>query len=216
VGNPEILVHRTDCDFLPFFPFGPSFFPFRISSATPPLRQPIDDSQAIINHATTASKLGASISDIADLLPQHSLHLILYPTPEMQIAVARLYACILRFFLSALQWYNDSRATHVLKSIFQPWDIRFRGEYEAVATAGEKVGRLADVALKAEVRDTRLEVVRGRGDWEMVKREMSELRDENRRLQGLLKESIQGMEASTLCESDYVLCLSREGQALIG
>ncbi|KAL8961828.1 MAG: hypothetical protein Q9193_001671 [Seirophora villosa] len=105
---------------------------------------------AVINHATTVSKLSTSISQIADLLPQHSLHVILYPTSEMQNAVARLYACILRFFLSALQWYNDSRAAHALKSIFQPWDIRFRSEHEAVAAAAQQVERLADAALKAE------------------------------------------------------------------
>ncbi|KAL8661382.1 MAG: hypothetical protein Q9202_005624 [Teloschistes flavicans] len=98
---------------------------------------------AVTNHATTASKLSESISHIADLLPQHAFHLILYPTREMQTAVARLYACILKFFLSALQWYRDSRAAHAFKSIFQPWDIRFRGEYEAVAATAQQVGRLA-------------------------------------------------------------------------
>ncbi|KAL9579550.1 MAG: hypothetical protein Q9212_005050 [Teloschistes hypoglaucus] len=93
----------------------------------------------------------------------------------MQTAVARLYACILKFFLSALQWYRDSRAAHAFKAIFQPWDIRFRGEYEAVAATAQQVGRLADVALKAEVRDIMSEVLRGREDLESVKREMSEL-----------------------------------------
>ncbi|KAI4188537.1 MAG: hypothetical protein LQ348_003912 [Seirophora lacunosa] len=153
---------------------------------------------AVINHATTVSKLGTSISQIADLLPQHSLHVILYPTSEMQNAVARLYACILRFFLSALQWYNDSRAAHALKSIFQPWDIRFRSEHEAVAAAAQQVERLANAALKAEVRVTRLEVVRGREDWEVMRREMGELRDDNRRLQELWKGSFQGLEGSIL------------------
>ncbi|KAI4234230.1 MAG: hypothetical protein LQ349_003915 [Xanthoria aureola] len=116
----------------------------------------------------------------------------------MQTAVARLYACILRFFLSALQWYSDSRATHALKSIFQPWDIKFKGEREAVAAAAQQVERLADVALKAEVRDTRLEVVRGRADWEIIRREMSELRDENRRWHELWNENFQGLQGSIL------------------
>ncbi|KAL9063201.1 MAG: hypothetical protein Q9157_008355, partial [Trypethelium eluteriae] len=76
----------------------------------------------------------------------------------MQDSVARLYAQILHFLLSALKWYHDSRTVHALKSLFQPWDLKFRPEYEAVAAAAQQVGRLADVALKAEVRDTRLEV----------------------------------------------------------
>lgn len=123
----------------------------------------------------------------------------------MQAAVARLYATIMRFFLSALQWYNDSRTTHAIKSIFQPWDIRFKGEHEAIAATAQRVERLADVALKAEVRDTRLEVVKGRGDWEVVRREMIELREENRRWHELWKESIQGMEGSVFGESECLL-----------
>ncbi len=176
----------------------------------PVLSLPINHAQAVINHATTVSKLSASVSEIADLLPQHSLHVILYPTAEMQMAVARLYACILRFFLSALQWYSDSRATHALKSIFQPWDLRFKGEREAVAAAAQQVERLADVALKAEVRDTRLEVVRGSADREIIRRETSELKDEIRRLQELWMRNFQGLEGSILGTSDRPLPWSNE------
>lgn len=123
----------------------------------------------------------------------------------MQAAVARLYASIMRFFLSALQWYNDSRATHAIKSIFQPWDIRFKGEHEAIAAAAQQVERLADVALKAEMRDTRLEVVKSREDWEVVRREMSELKEENRRWHQLWKDSIQEMQGSIFGELDCLL-----------
>ncbi|KAL8638873.1 MAG: hypothetical protein Q9228_004011, partial [Teloschistes exilis] len=139
---------------------------------------------AVTNHATTASKLSASISHIAELVPQHAFHLILYPTREMQTA-----------------WYRDSRPAHAFKSIFQPWDIRFRGEYEAVAATAQQVGRLADVALKAEVRDIMSEVMRGRVDLKSVSRKISELQKENQRM-----ESSRGDNALLLIDtySSYV------------
>ena len=137
---------------------------------------------------------------IADLLPQHSLHLILYPTPQMQTSVARLYAHILNFLLSSLKWYNDNRTAHAFKSIFQPWDLKFKQDYEAIAAEAQQVGRLADVALKAEVRDTRLEVVQGTRHWELVRQEINQLKVENERLASLLHAKFGRMEDSIHCE----------------
>ncbi|KAF2103667.1 hypothetical protein NA57DRAFT_8357, partial [Rhizodiscina lignyota] len=116
---------------------------------------------AIANHAESASKLSKSVSQVADLLPQQSLLLVLYPTAQMQTSVARLYAHILIFFVSALKWYKDSRLVHAIKSILQPWDMKFRTQYEAIAAETQQVRRLAEVALNVEVRDTRLEVLQG-------------------------------------------------------
>lgn len=156
--------------------------------------------QAITNHAETASKLSKSISQVANLLPQHSLHLILYPTPQMQVSVARIYACILNFFLSALKWYRDSRAVHAVKSIFQPWDLKFRPEYEAIAIESQQIKRLANVALKAEVRDTRLEVVQGTKHLEKLAQQNDELRRDNQRLADLFKMKFEMMESAMLSE----------------
>ncbi|KAL8741988.1 MAG: hypothetical protein Q9190_005469 [Brigantiaea leucoxantha] len=154
---------------------------------------------AITNHAETASKLSKSISQVADLLPQHSLHLILYPTPQMQYSVARLYAHILNYFLSALKWYNDNRALHAVKSIFQPWDLKLRPEYEAIVSESQQIRQLTDVAMKAEVRDTRLEVAQGTKHWERVMQQMEELRTENQRLARLFQTKFGMMESSMLC-----------------
>ncbi|PVH93721.1 hypothetical protein DM02DRAFT_732948 [Periconia macrospinosa] len=151
---------------------------------------------AIRNHTETASKLSKSISITADLLPQHSLLLILYPTPQMQVSVARLYAYILNFFVSALRWYKDSRAMHALKSIFQPWDLKFKEQYEAIASEAKQVRRLADIALKAELRDTRLDVREGTKQMEMVRREVCELRAQNQQLQDLFVSRFGMMENS--------------------
>jgi len=116
----------------------------------------------------------------------------------MQTSVARLYAHILNFFLSSLKWYKDNRAVHALKSIFQPWDLKFRPEYEAIAAEAQQIRRLADVAMKAEVRDTRLEVVQGTRHWELVKQEMNDLKVENQRLVNLFQAKFGMLEDSML------------------
>ncbi|CAO2649161.1 Nn.00g101100.m01.CDS01 [Neocucurbitaria sp. VM-36] len=153
---------------------------------------------AITNHAETASKIGTSISQIADLLPQHSLHLILYPSPQMQISVARLYAHILKFFVSSLKWYKDNRAVHALKSILQPWDLKFRQEYEAITLEAQHIKRLADAGMQAELRDTRLEVEQGTRHWELVRQEVKELKVENQRLASLFQSKFGALEDSML------------------
>ena len=89
---------------------------------------------------------------------------------------------------------------HALKSIFQPWDLKFRREYEAIEAEAQQIRRLADIALKAEVRSTRLEVVEGTRHWELVRQEMDELRIENQRLASLFQAKFGTMEDSMLCE----------------
>jgi hypothetical protein len=114
----------------------------------------------------------------------------------MQTSVARLYAHILNFFLSALKWYTDKRAVHAFKAVFQPWDLRFQHEYDAIAAESQQIGRLTDVAMKAEVRDTRLGVVRGSEHWESVRQELNELKIENQRLANMFQTKFGYMEDS--------------------
>ncbi len=118
----------------------------------------------------------------------------------MQTSVARLYAHILNFFLSSLKWYKNNCAVHAFRSIFQPWDLKFRHEYEAIGAESQQIGRLADVALKAEVRDTRMEVVQGTRHWELVRQEMNELRVDNQRLTRVFQARFGAMENSILGE----------------
>lgn len=118
----------------------------------------------------------------------------------MQNSVARLYAHILNFFLSSLKWYKDGRAMHALKSICQPWDLKFRPEYEAIACEAQQIRRLADIAMKAEVRDTRLGVEQGTRHWELVKQEISALKLENQKLKSLFQSRLDMMENSMICE----------------
>ena len=118
----------------------------------------------------------------------------------MQYSVARLYAHILNFFLSSLKWYKDNRALHVVKAIFQPWELKLRPVYEAIVSESQQIRELSDVALKTEVRDTRLEVVQGTRHWEQVMQQMDELRRENQYLSHLFQTRFGMMESSVLCK----------------
>jgi hypothetical protein len=64
----------------------------------------------------------------------------------------------------------------------------------------QQVGRLADVALKAEVRDTRLQVVQGTRHWELVRQEMNELKMENQQLAQLFETKFGMVEKSISCK----------------
>jgi len=116
----------------------------------------------------------------------------------MQTSVARLFAHILNFFVNSLKWYKDSRAVHALKSLLQPWDLKFRQDYEAIASEAQHIRRLADVAMRAEVRSTRLEVEQGTRHLELVKQEINKLRIENQKLQDFFKSRFDNMEISML------------------
>jgi hypothetical protein len=54
--------------------------------------------------------------------------------------------------------------------------------------------------MKAELRDTRLEVQQGTRHWELVQQEMSELRMENQRLNSYLQSTFQSLESAMLCK----------------
>jgi hypothetical protein len=152
--------------------------------------------KAITNHAENASKLAKALDQIANLLPQHSLLLILYPTPQMQLSVARLYTHIMNFFLSSLKWYKEHRAKHVLTALLQPWDLKFKEGFNVIASEAQQIRQLADVAMKSELRTTRQGV-------ELVMSEVRELKGKNQRLQRLVEDRFDLMEESVMCE--YIL-----------
>lgn len=133
----------------------------------------------------------------------------------MQTCVAQLYAHILNFFLSSLKWYHDSRAVHALKSIFQPWDLKFRPEYDVILAEAQLIGQLAEVALKAEMRDTRLQVEQGTRHLELVRQEMNGLRADNLRLANFFQAKFGIMEDSMFCEWILHLVEGREMRLVI-
>jgi len=93
----------------------------------------------------------------------------------------------------------------MLKSVLQPWDLKFRTEYEAIASEAQHIRRLADVAMKAEVRDTRTEVGQSTIHLEIIRKELDGLRKENAKLQDMVQSQFEDMERSMVCKYIYAL-----------
>lgn len=56
---------------------------------------------------------------IGDALPRAKSKLELYGTESMLLAVALLYAQIMRFSQRAIKWYSESKLKHIYHSITQ-------------------------------------------------------------------------------------------------
>jgi len=157
--------------------------------------------QVVQNHAELVAKIAKVVSQVADILPQQKLLLILYPTDTMQEAVAQLYAHIIKFVRSTILFYKQGKAMHTIKSIFQPWALSFQDHYESILTLSNRVKDLAGLAAKAELRDTHLEVIEGRKNWDHTNTEVVMLRSEIQSLRALLERKLSAQEQAITSKS---------------
>lgn len=67
----------------------------------------------------------------------------------------------MNLFLVSLEWNEDGRVRHAFKAVFQPWDLQFKEFFDTVTPEAQQTRRLADVAMKAELRSTRQGVEQG-------------------------------------------------------
>ena len=102
--------------------------------------------------------LAKALTQISLSLPQVEFVTILYPTERMKIAVAELYAYIIRFLMRAQDWYQESRALHVLHSLTRPVELRYADLIEAIKTCTDNVKNLATAGVQAEIRDMHLKL----------------------------------------------------------
>ncbi|MCJ1394412.1 hypothetical protein MMC18_007290 [Xylographa bjoerkii] len=154
--------------------------------------------QVILNHQELIEKIAKGLAQIADLLPRANLSLVLYPADMMQATLARLYAHILRFMQQALLWYRQSKLMHSVSAIVRPWAITYKEQLEAVTEASVRLDKLSDMASKAELRDTRLEVIGARKDWLDAKSELKVLQEDNRRLADMIQNGIGRLDQTIM------------------
>ncbi|CAD6593390.1 MAG: hypothetical protein ASARMPREDX12_007126 [Alectoria sarmentosa] len=137
---------------------------------------------AVLNHQEIIKKLAKGLCQIADILPRANLTLILYPTAMMQDVLARLYANIIQFISQAVHWYRQGKLKHSVFSIIRPWKVSFQESLESIKDDSIRLDKLSDMAAKAELRDTHVEVVEIRKNWAETKFELGMMRQENQRL----------------------------------
>ena len=116
--------------------------------------------------------------------------LILYPTAEMQQAVAWVYASIMKFLHLAVCFYKEGRLEHSIKAIFQPWALRFQDVYDELADRSVRVKELADSAAKAELRDIHLDILDGRKVLNEVNARVDTLYSAQKTLRALFEEKM--------------------------
>jgi len=87
-----------------------------------------------------------------DYLPRHELKLILYPSIQMQQAVAKLYSRLIHFMVNALQWYRKSHAKRAIGTIFKPFALDFKDQLIEVNELSRTVDEIATTAAQAELR----------------------------------------------------------------
>ena len=131
----------------------------------------------MVSHAGLAKNLAKACSCIVEALPRANLGLILYPTPAIREAVARLYAAIVKFALRALRWYQQGRLMHIASTIASPWALGFEEEFAEIERNSNSVEELAQSAARAELRELRFQVHQSRSDQQQARTELLQLKN---------------------------------------
>ncbi|ORX99892.1 hypothetical protein BCR34DRAFT_606474 [Clohesyomyces aquaticus] len=114
---------------------------------------------SVMNHEEVIHQLSKACSYIADVLPRTEMSLILYPTERMMEAVAQLYAKVMEFMLETIKWYRQGKIGHAWAAISRPWSIGLKEHAVVIGEQARRVDKIASLAMKAEVRDTRIQVL---------------------------------------------------------
>ncbi|PGH01802.1 hypothetical protein AJ80_08969 [Polytolypa hystricis UAMH7299] len=77
---------------------------------------------------------------------------MLYPTARMKVAVRELYTHLLRFFIRAHDWYQESPWRHALHAITRPVELRYTDLLDKIAECSQAIDQLAISGSQAEVR----------------------------------------------------------------
>lgn len=113
-----------------------------------------------INHQETVTKLASSLEEISWILPEIDATARLYPVKAMTNAIANLYAQILKFCIKATKWYSRNSFMHMVAAVTKPWELEFASILAQIETHSNRVRNLANLALKAEIRDIHIMTVK--------------------------------------------------------
>ncbi|KAG6358337.1 hypothetical protein INS49_014221 [Diaporthe citri] len=99
---------------------------------------------------------------------------MLYQTDRMKSALENLYAQLIKFFIRAIQWLQESPLQHILHSITRPPDLRYKDLLEDIDCHSRRIDQLAVSGSQAEVRAIHMEVVDARATVMDIKKMMAE------------------------------------------
>ncbi|OAG16202.1 hypothetical protein CC77DRAFT_391926 [Alternaria alternata] len=110
------------------------------------------------NHGKQLRVLAKGLSQIADVLPRIEFANALYPTARMQQAVSETYSKIIRFFLRAERWFQQSKLRHTWEALSRPTELYYSDLIQEVGECTKTIEVLANAGAQAEQRDMHLEV----------------------------------------------------------
>ncbi|KAK3681335.1 hypothetical protein B0T22DRAFT_523487 [Podospora appendiculata] len=112
----------------------------------------------VINHEETTKLLAKSLAQIAECIGGLHLTSNLYLTPQMTVVVEEMYSHILKFLMRAHKWYSEGRVSHIIHSITQPVQLRYKDLLQDIKDASKKLDRIAKGAGQAELRGMHLQL----------------------------------------------------------
>lgn len=118
----------------------------------------------------------------------------------MQDTLVQIYAHILQFLHHALLWYRQNKLMHTVSCIVRPWALTYSEHFEAIKEESIRLDKLSDMATKAELRDTHLEVIEARKEWAVANSELRVLRDDNQRLAEMIQAGMGRLDQTVMCE----------------
>jgi hypothetical protein len=109
--------------------------------------------QAVLNHEEYITQISKAFCQIAAALPRVNVKILLFPTEQIQQAVSKLYAQVLKFMLRAVKWYTEGKLKHFITAVFRPVPLRFKDLLEEIDSCSQIVDQLAVGASQAEQRN---------------------------------------------------------------
>lgn len=106
----------------------------------------------ILNRAILVEELTKALVDIADKLPRVHLSVDLYRTPDMEAALARLYASILMFFRLCAKWYNRGSLGRFCSTLKDPFELKYKALLTDIELCSNLVDNLANAGARVEIR----------------------------------------------------------------
>ncbi|OAL57159.1 hypothetical protein IQ07DRAFT_29630 [Pyrenochaeta sp. DS3sAY3a] len=104
------------------------------------------------NHEESVHQLSKALCRFAECLPRHELKLILYPSPQMQEAISKLYAHLIQFLVRAMRWYQKGKVRRAVGAVFKPFALDFQEQLNEVNELSRSVDDIATTAAQAELR----------------------------------------------------------------
>ncbi|GLI76531.1 hypothetical protein PoHVEF18_004804 [Penicillium ochrochloron] len=142
---------------------------------------------AVVEHKKAGSVIANSLLDIADALPRVQLVSILYPTETLRRMVATLYACIIKFLLRALKWYEEGSFKRAIHAVTKPVGLHYDDILEEMSRITGNIMAEATVGSQAEQRDMHNDLIAIRNTVEVASTSnLAEHENQQKMLQDLL------------------------------